>query len=114
MAPIRFTKAEAEQLTEAANRNNLTLVEWDSSCGACSAERMRDSPLSPRGRFNWPHQHRVRVRCAHTPYCLSYTAVLLTFLPDESVPVCLRVTIAAESPSTQGKKCGITPSERGQ
>src|SRR6516225_3807528 len=61
-----------------------------------------------------PHEHRVRVRCAHTPYCLSYTAVLLTFLPDESVPVCLRVKIAAESPSTQGKKCGITPSERGQ
>jgi hypothetical protein len=39
IVPIRFTKAEAEQLTEAANRNNLTLFEWDSSCGACSAER---------------------------------------------------------------------------
>jgi hypothetical protein len=52
-----------------------------------------------------------RVRCARTPYCSSYTAVPLTFFPDESVRVCLRVTIAAESPSTKGKKCGITPSE---
>ena len=26
--PIRFTKAEAKQLTEAAKRNGLTLSEW--------------------------------------------------------------------------------------
>jgi len=26
--PIRFTKAEAEQLTEAAKRNDQTLSEW--------------------------------------------------------------------------------------
>ena len=28
IAPIRFTKTEAEQLTEVAKRNNLTLSEW--------------------------------------------------------------------------------------
>ena len=28
IVPIRFTKAEAEQLTEAAKRNGLTLSEW--------------------------------------------------------------------------------------
>ena len=28
IVPIRFTKAEAEQLTQAARRNGLTLSEW--------------------------------------------------------------------------------------
>ena len=28
IVPIRFTKAEAEQLTEAAKRNDLTVSEW--------------------------------------------------------------------------------------
>ena len=28
IVPIRFTKAEAEQLAEAANRNNQALSEW--------------------------------------------------------------------------------------
>jgi hypothetical protein len=28
IVPIRFTKAEAERLGEAANRNDLTLSEW--------------------------------------------------------------------------------------
>jgi hypothetical protein len=28
IVPIRFTKAEAEQLTEAAKTNGLTLSEW--------------------------------------------------------------------------------------
>ena len=28
IVPIRFTKAEAEQLAEAAKRNNQTLSEW--------------------------------------------------------------------------------------
>ena len=28
IVPIRFTKVEAEQLVQAANRNNQTLSEW--------------------------------------------------------------------------------------
>ena len=48
IVPIRFTKAEAERLTQAAKRNDLTLSEW---IRRTVLDALRGTRLVPRQRL---------------------------------------------------------------